>query len=487
MDLRSTTYLDSYFSSQLNVFTVEDLYRYLRSKGIRASKQQVVDLLNTSSSVFPLVDEKYITRAGVFTDRFFSFKPTKEEVQKGYVILGHRCMPFINPDTPPDRIKLVSPDYEPIEPEPVVFSMNLAMDVFALYGEGYVIPYILNDLSNTAVSIASLKYNMPSEVTLTAWPLKKLAGGKKFHYGDRLLCKVFDWEQDTVQVSVLYSGSSATLSAADMEREEWYSNFEKGLLDSFQKTGPATSIEEQLAFLFLENQRDLCTVNCGSAEEFLQHTKKIGFSPYGVESRIWRAGENVPYIGPWNEDFSADALFSDMMMIFSPEIVNCYLKNRLYEIEHLKKKQTIEELCHEIFPPALKMSAAEFKLLLLNIEKCNDIITQTYNQFAEYNIAPVRSRVVALFSSILSLLSAIGNSGLRLKNFPQQELVILTQLFSHAYRIIEEMEDVYSADHFPVDDVCLSLEGMEETFDDIGETLRQSLEVNTYRNFKIVD
>ena len=487
MDLRSTTLLDNYFSSQLGLFKVEDLCKYLRGKGVRITKTQALDLLNNSSSVFALVDDMFITRAGVFTGRYFSFKPTKEEVQKGYVILGHRCMPFINPDTPPDRIRLINQDYDPIEPEAVVFSMNLAMDVFALYGEGYVIPYILNDLSNTDVTIASLKYNMPSEVKLTAWPLKMLTGGKKFHYGDRLLCKVVDWEADLVQVNVLYSGSAATLSAADMEREEWYYVFENGLLNSFEKSGPASSIEEQLAILFLENYGELCTENCGSAEEFLQHTKKIGFSPYGVESRIWRTGETVPYIGPWNEDYSSKALFSEMSMIFSTEIVNCYLKNRIYESQHLKKEQTLEELCHKIFPPAFKITASEFKLLLLNIEKSNAIISESYNQFAEYKIAPVRNRVINLFSEIVSLLCAIGNSGLKLKIFPQQELVILTQLFSHSYKIIEDMEDIYSAEHFPVEDISLSLEGMEETFDDVGEILRQSLEVNTYNNIKIVD
>jgi hypothetical protein len=487
MDFKSSALLESYFSSQLGIFKVEDLCKYLRGKGVRITKTQAMDLLNNSSMVFALVDDMYITRAGVFTGRYFSFKPTKEEVQKGYVILGHRCMPFINPDTPPDRIVLVSSG-DVVLPEPVTFSMNLAMDVFALYGEGYIIPYILNDNANESVSIASLKYNMPSEVTLTAWPLNKLTGkGKKFRYGDRILCSIMDWENNMVRVSVQHTGSADSLSAADMEREEWYYVFENGLLDSFQKSGPTSSIEEQLAFLFLENQRELCTENCGSAEEFLQHTKKIGFSPYGVESRIWRTGENVPYIGPWNEEYSSEALFSEMSVIFTPEIVNCYLKNRIYESQHLKKEQTLEELCHKIFPPAFKMTAAEFKLILLNIEKCNAIISESYNQFAEYKIAPVRNRVIALFSDIVSLLSAIGNSGLKLKIFPQQELVILTQLFSHSYRIIEDMEDIYSAEHFPVDDISLSLEGMEETFDDIGETLRHSLEVNTYNNIKIVD
>ena len=73
---------------------------------------------------------------------------------------------------------------------------------------------------------------------------------------------------------VLPANSSSELTADDLEREEWYSNFEKGLINGFETNGPVSSIEQQLAFLFLENQQELCIKNCGSAEEFLKHTKK---------------------------------------------------------------------------------------------------------------------------------------------------------------------------------------------------------------------
>ena len=54
-------------------------------------------------------------------------------------------------------------------------------------------------------------------------------------------------------------------------------------------------------------------------------------------------------------------------------------------------------------------------------------------------------------------------------------------------RMIEEMENVFIGDQFPVDDVLLSLEGMEETFTDIRGTLQSSIDVNTYKNIKLVD
>ncbi len=81
---------------------------------------------------------------------------------------------------------------------------------------------------------------------------------------------------------------------------------------------------------------------------------------------------------------------------------------------------------------------------------------------------------------------SIGCSGLKLEEFPQQELVILVQLFSHIARIVEEMENDYLKDIFPLDDVMLSLDGMEETFEDIGAFLYNALDSLTYNSIKIV-
>ena len=84
------------------------------------------------------------------------------------------------------------------------------------------------------------------------------------------------------------------------------------------------------------------------------------------------------------------------------------------------------------------------------------------------------------------MLCSIGCSGLKLQDFPQQELVILVQLYSHIARIAEEMEIDPFHDTFPYDEVLLSLDGMEETFEDIGDTLRESLDTITYDSIKIV-
>lgn len=485
MDVDASEIIDNFFLTCQQIFTLDYFYKTIKSKGVKITKDYAKGVLEMSDMVFELVNDEYITRSGAFLGRWFSFKPSAEEIKKGYIILGHRCMPFVNPEVSPDQLN-VTDGKNIIVPKAVSFSMNLALDTFAFFGEGYVLPYIFNDHSNKSIPLSSVQYGMPAEIDLTAWPLSKIPGGKAIKLGDRIICRVVDWEYNVVELSVLPGDSSSEISGDDIAREEWYADFEKGLIENFEASGPASSIEQQLAFMYLENLNQLCTRNCGSAEEFLKHTKKIGFSPYGVESRIWYANTNVPYVGSWNKNNSSDLLFTNMSMIFSPSVIDAYIKTYIFDKREKKSRKTIEELVDEIFPSTLKMSAQERKLILLNIEKRHDILIKVYNQFEDYKLAPLRQRVLELFSQVSDLLCSIGCSGLKLDDFPQQELVILVQLFSHIAKIIEEMENEFLKEVFPYDDIKLSLDGMEETFEDIGAFLYNTLDSLTYDSIRII-
>ena len=91
-----------------------------------------------------------------------------------------------------------------------------------------------------------------------------------------------------------------------------------------------------------------------------------------------------------------------------------------------------------------------------------------------------------LFAKVQNLVYDIDGAGEKLEDFPQQELVILSQLYSHVVRLLEEVENVYLRPQFPEADVSLSLDGMEETFDEISGTLLSSLESNRFKGFEIV-
>lgn len=481
--------LRNYFSVQENIFSVSDFIAYLKSKGIKLSFDEALGILNSSNYVFPLINDEFITRAGVFTNKWFSIKPSKEEIKKDRLVLGHRCMPFINPDIPPCDIKIITPTARPF-PRFDTFSMNFALDVFAFYGEGYVIPYIINDRANKDFSLQSVQDSLPNQTSLTCWTLSQVAG-RKMNYGERLLCRVVDWPSNTIEVQLIekelpQNKEELQITVDDLQRERWYNYFEKGFLESFEKNGPSGSIEEQLALLFLENIDVLCVKNCGSSEEFLRHTKEIGFANYGVESRIWRTNEVVPYVGNWNNEISDELMLAEISSNFTPQIIDAYLHQNLFCKNHLKPTKTIEEIAACIFPPSLIMNKVERTAILLNLEKRNDILNKKYLGSFDNDIAPLRERTLNLFTQVNKLMCSIGGAKLDMKKFPQSELVILTQLYGHIINIIDELENIFLRLKFPVNDVMLSLNGMEETFIEIKSILERSRAKLFKESFKIV-
>jgi len=487
MNYIATEIVAQYLREQESVFKVEDFQKFLKDNGVKTTKRELEDILHVSDYVFPLVDKQYVTRAGAFTGRWFSFKPSKEEVEKGYFIIGHRTMPFNNPEISPDNVHIYVRGNE-IQSEAAVFSMNLALDTFALFGEGYVIPFVFNDKNNTSLKITSVQYSMPVEITLTAWPLKDVTGNTPFKYGDRIVCRVTNWAEGMVEVFHLQNElNGMVISESAIQREEWYVKFEEGLRVGFDKHGSSSSIEQQLAYLFLENQEQLCMKSCGSCEEFMAHTNKISIVPYGVESRIWNANSTVPYSGPWNYKENDDLIMTEVAMTFTPQVIDAYLENNIYEEICGKEVEPIEKLVEKMFPQNIGLSSSERKLVLLNIEKRRDILKKNYNRFSDFSIAAIRKRALELFTQISNLLCAIGCSGIRTEVFPQQELVILTQLYTHTVKLLEELENVFMRPQFPVDDVNLSMDGMYETFEDIGVTLKNCLERNRYKGFGLIN
>ena len=197
----------------------------------------------------------------------------------------------------------------------------------------------------------------------------------------------------------------------------------------------------------------------------------------------------MPYTGKWNGlDLDRGMLLTDMALTLTPRVIDAILEDRIYDKRCGKKivADDFEDVIKTIFPNMAMISPAERRLVLLNIEKRNDILEKMYNQFSDYPIAEMRKRILGLFTRVSELFCAIGGSGVAAENFPQQELVILSQLYSHAVRLLEEVENVYMRAQFPTDDVSLSLDGMEETFDDISATLYSSLECNRFKGFEIV-
>ena len=443
--------------------------------------------LKNNPSVFPLADDFYITRSATFTGRLFSFKPTKKEFSKGVFIAGCRTMPFTDPEMLACGLTFRFQGI-PITQQAVEFDAASALDFFQLCGEEFAVQFIGADPANSTLDLFETDFMLPARVMLTGFSLKPLIKQGGFRYGDRLLCKVSDWDAGIIDiVGITGSREAFTITPEDIERENWYSILEQRLLEIFASIGPCSSIEEQLAVTFAQYVPELCIESCGSLEEFFKRTQKIDFEPFGVETRLWHKGKKVPAVGMWNkahlkENSEKDLLSHPAKVDELPaSLVDVFLKDHIYS-NCTDFTQTIEKM----YPYFYKLPETKRTALLSRLKARHTTLLKKYNRFADFEIGDLRHKALELYRDVFELLNAIDEAGGSLEEFPQQPLIILLQIYAHVSQILELSEADPSAVLDEHGEILLSIEGMEFNFEDIGGLLWAEVDSKNKKCFMLV-
>lgn len=465
-------------------FTTNEINIILKSYGEKATKEEIVEFLNTDERVFPLEGHFYMTHAAVFNGMFFSFVPTAKELEQRLFVPGDRCIPFTDSEKISSFLKFV---YDgKVLPKKVMTTDNItARNLFTLFGDEYVSQYIAADPVNKNSDIAGNNYELPPKVCLTGVSLDRVFGDVELRRGDRILCRLVDWDKGIVEIYPILNHEKNLIQLnEEIEKVKiWNETLEMALLDCFDRMGPCMSMEQQLAYTFLENRKELCSPRCGSIHEFLDWTKKISMELFGVETRLWKKGEDVPAVGNWNRDLLGAGLEA-CLPVFQPPVylLDSIIKDRFFN----RKEAEAEGILEDFLPEEMELSKEEEKLLTLQIVRRSAILRAHYNWLADFPVAPLRHKALKLFAKVQNLVYDIDGAGEKLEDFPQQELVTLSQLFSHSARILDMLSSDNSCRDDDRDALKMSLEGMELNFEDICPELRRALDKFYKEQFKVV-
>ncbi|MGN0728798.1 hypothetical protein [Treponema sp.] len=481
---------EKFLRTYLKPFTAKEMKKILNTLGVAASVDETEDFLYSSPNVLELADGRFITHAGAFTGEIFSIVPTAAEAEQGVFVPGDRCMPFVESDRISSTLRFYVKGKK-VPSKIGTFDSDDAIDMFMLYGEEYAPQYIAADPANSGMDMISSDFELSNTVRLTGLDLNYLSEKHGYRKGDRILCCVTDWNAGKLNMMVLHSDETRFDKGEVGERRiEWFAELEKKFLESFERCGPMTSIEEQLMTVFFENRKTLCVPYCGSMEEFLfRHTKKISFQHYGVETRIWRKGEDVPAFGAWNtglavlnNELKRKISFANYTLASIPEFVyDQILLNSLYQHKTDFLKFTLDFICRDDFV----LEDFEVQALALSLKERYAILQKDYNWFADQTLGNVRRKALELYGAVSSLVRKIDFLGELILNFPSQEVVILAQLHGHVLRMIESISSDPAVEE-NADALLLSLDGMEWNFEDIKGVLEASLEKQKLSQFKVI-
>lgn len=500
MNISTEELIELLLRTTLTPFTAKSLQKAMLDTGRDVPLAQVEDVIYSSPNVIELTGNSYITRAGAFTGQLFSAAPTAAEKARGVFVLGSRLMPFVDPERPLETFEVYvtptgAPDGEASRPIKVplktaVFDSDDAIDMFMFYGEEYAAQYILSDPANAELVRRGRTADLPNTVRLTGLDLSFIQRQAGLPAVTRLYFSVKSWKDGTLDVAGAFE------QGISREQTRWLSLLEKKLLASFTREGPLYSIEEQLLFVFFDNRDKLCGPGCASSEELvLKTSKKVGFQKYGVETRLWRKGEDVPSFGPWNEDLletneeiTGRLSYEDYVLTSIPQYIWAELAQ-----DTLYAKGTDFEKRAADFLRAYKLNTEDPRVAGV-IKEARDVfalVSREYNYFRDRDAGPLRSTALALFTEVSALVYRINFAGRVAALLPPQEYITLFQIYSNLCRILGGIagENFEKEEPAPADDIAAlsdSVEGMSFTFAELRGTLEGALEREERRKFTVV-
>ncbi len=487
MEKQAIDRIDTFLRKSIGEFSVQSINKYLRSTDELPASFEISAYLDAHPLVFKVSEKTFISRPSVFTDTIFSIKPTKFEISQGILLPGHRCMPFADPDMYPHELYFFFEGL-PLEKKVIQLPFSEVMEVSFLYGEEYIPQLLAADPANETQDYVNNDYTIPNFVDVTVIDMEAIYSKINFQYNDRLLAKVVDWNNGIIELQAQKSIRSTPfeVTADDESRDLWFKAMDDALLHTIDTYGPLSSIEEQLAYTYYAHTSMLCTELCCSTEEYMAKDLSICIEYYGVESRLWAKGEEIPAIGSWSQglqdtDNLVNTLYEEIGIPIPFYMLDAYIFDALF-----RKEKGYEGILERMIPNKDTLNYNQESLFLEHIQERYQKLIKTYNRFIDFEKGEIRSRSLELYTSLIKLICELDSCGLPVSSLPQQQLVIVAQLFSHTTKFLEAFmaEMALSKDDLTM--ISTSLDGMEESFEDVASELTFAMGKNNKDGFSII-
>lgn len=458
--------LDRYIRTKTEPFGFAQMYASVSGELQSMDEEDCLSYLLSSSSVFSCADGTFVTYAGAFTGKYFCILPTRAEIEQGIFVAGSRCVPFAD-NAMLAHLLSFRYDGKTLEMKTGRFISADAVDMFAMFGVELAPQCIAIDPANSGLDIADNDYTLPPKVSLTG-----VCVPEQLAVGDRLICRVADWDKGVIDIVSIEHTAVLEISDADIKRQEWYDILENGLLECFDRDGPLGSIGEQLSLVFINNADALCIPECGTVSECVAQSRKVDFASYGVETRLWKAKEVVPVVGKWNEgsDGMGRGVLSGFLLT-ADFVIEALLTDQLH-----KKVEAPEEILQAMLPPGTVLSQEESDTLLLHIKNMYATLQKDYNWFADAPLAPLREKALALYQEAREVAFAMYAGNVPLGDYSQQALVVYLQVFGNVQKTLCLIQKQPEYALSTVDEDSRTLDNMRDEFESAQSLLMKTVQ-----------
>jgi hypothetical protein len=456
-------------------FELEEVVAYIRMvdpKRLSKLADETTAFLESRHLAFRMQEKQWISRRGCFEGASFVISPTRLELLNGILIPGHRCLPFANPEILPQDYSFswngAAIPYTNTEGEPEEF-----YPYYSIFGEEYAPQYIARDNPENEEAFNSDPYDDPAEVSIRTLDMRNIYRETSFVPGDRFVARTLDWRKGSF---ILEKVNKDEWAPADLYA--WFEAAEAGFEESFRVLGPGPSTEDQIAFAYWRGGQRMREAPAYSLEEFLyEKTDKIETAAYGIETRFWYAGREIPDgkfldVSQARPDKTGvEDLLWEYKIPVSEYVVQSYMRDSLYRGE-----KEFSGLIKRIVPTSVGMDAKDQVQLKSYLQSIEKEFRSNYNPFTDKAMAPIRQRVGELHTAVIDLASKLNRGDVDQSWLPKHTFIVLSQIQSHAAGVMEDLDIDDPPPDIELEAMDNSLDSMIETYEDIRELIDESLE-----------
>jgi hypothetical protein len=301
--------------------------------------------------------------------------------------------------------------------------------------------------------------------------------------GDRFVARTLDWKAGVFELERI--GKDAW---SQTEIYAWVEAAEAGFEDSFKFLGPGSSTDEQIAYAYWYGGKRMREVPACSLEEFLyEKTGRIEATAYGIETRFWYAGKEIPDRKALEGTQTAaertiieDILYQNGIPV-SEYVVQSYVRDALY-----RNETSIPQIVTRIAPKTVEMDEEDLFFLSDYVTDVFAEYSGAYSLFLDQAVGPIRQRVGELHTAVIELSARLRTGDIDGAWLPKHTFVVLSQIQTHAAMMMEDLDAEGALTEPELEMMDNSLDSMIETYGEIKELIDEAMNSFRRKNLSIV-
>ncbi|MDR0409661.1 MAG: plasmid pRiA4b ORF-3 family protein [Spirochaetaceae bacterium] len=479
--------LYSFLDETQEAFTLKDVTRKVRvkekdSRRFGRLQAEIANLFNVRRAAFPIEENKWLSRRGLFGGARFVITPSRMELLNGVLIPGHRCVPFANPAIPPQEYKFLWKGSD-IEASSIEGLPEEFYPFFSIYGEEYAPQYIAQENPENELAYSMDPFEEPCEVSIKAFDMRHIYREESFVPGDSFVVTIADWKTCVFNLEPIAAGSWERASL-----NEWMELAENSFALSFKNLGPGVTTDEQIAWAYFYGGKRMMDVPAYSLERFLyEKTDKFSIAPFGLESRFWYAGKEIPDyrslrgIKTQSDETPVERILFQHNIPISEYVVQSYIRDAIY-----RKDAAVSRILERIVPPSCGISNWDADFLAAYIADTLKEFQDVYSVFTDQKVGPVRQEVCELHSAVIDISFHLRQKEIDHSILPKHTFIVLSQIQNYTSGILEDIDVEEEPSEVELLAIDNSIDDMVDIYEEIKEMIDKSRDTFRRTNLTLV-